>query len=826
MPNKQNAPLGTGRETQYSFEFHSNYTTLDAVTQFKQAMANAGLAPPNNVISDGEFHRFPTNNRASDNAGWYVLSIEDIPAGSFGDFRTDIKEYWRGDIGRALSPIEKQFHEQKLEDIRKKTAHEKIASQEEAQRTAESIWMKAVPALANHPYLTAKRVQSHNLKLDENKLVVPMSIGNTLHSLQLISTDGNKRFLKGGRKKGCYHLIGNPSEVLCVAEGYATAASIHEASGHAVAIAFDAGNLKPVGAELASRYPDSVLVFCADNDRETKDNPGFAKAKSAAKAVGGVVVLPKFPNGTPGTDFNDLCQSSGPDAVRAAINSALVWSPPEPIFYADERKRYPIEALPPIIRDAVEEVAAFVQAPLPMIATSAFGALSLCIQGLADVRRADTLTGPTSLFTLTIAESGERKSTVDNYFTKGVRTYEEEQGEALYPEVKARKTRFDIWKAKRQGLLRKIASETRQGNPTGEIEGQLSELEREKPSAVKVPHLVRTDETPEHLAIALRDEWPSGGIVSSEAGTVFGSHAMNPESIMRNLSQFNVLWDGGELQYGRVTRESFRLRNVRLSVSLQVQPGALKEFLDKHGALARGNGFLARFLITWPESTQGSRLMADAPDNWPGLSAFDLRVRELLNTPLQFTHEGGIKPFLLNLNPEAARVWRRCHDDVELQLSPGQPLSEIKDAASKVADNVARMATLMHVFQYGPNGAVGPESVSAAFDVVSWHINETKRFLGEFSLPEPLSKAAVLDDWLLQRCRSKQITKISKREIGQCGPNALRRRKELDEALKTLEELDRIRLEKSGPTLVVRLHPNLLEDRTGVTQSLSSCNGN
>ncbi|HIA01545.1 MAG TPA: DUF3987 domain-containing protein, partial [Myxococcales bacterium] len=400
----------------------------------------------------------------------------------------------------------------------------------------------------------------------------------------------------------------------------------------------------------------------------------------------------------------------------------------------------------PVIRDAVEEVQSFVQAPLPMIATSAFGALSLAVQGRADIKRADTLTGPTSLFTLTIADSGERKSTVDKYFTGAVRAYEKEQRKELQPKVKAQTIELDVWKAKRQGLLRKITSETRQGNPTDEIEDQLAKLEREKPPPIKVPYLIRSDETSEHLAIALRDEWPSGGIISSEAGIVFGSHAMNPESIMRNLSQFNVLWDGGELQTGRVTRKSFQLRDVRLTVSLQIQPAALKEFLDKHGALARGNGFLARFLISWPESTQGSRPMADPPDGWPHLSDFNLRVRQLLNAGLQFTREGGINTFMLGFNPEAQREWRKCHDKVESQIKPGRPLHEIKDAASKVADNVARMATLMHVFQYGPNGAVGPESVTAAFQIVSWHINETRRFLGEFSLPPEFSNAALLDD--------------------------------------------------------------------------------
>ena len=311
--------------------------------------------------------------------------------------------------------------------------------------------------------------------------------------------------------------------------------------------------------------------------------------------------------------------------------------------------------------------------------------------------------------------------------------------------------------------------------------------------------------------MALQGEWPSAGIVSSEAGAVFGSHAMNAESVMRTLSLLNIMWDGGELQIGRVTRESFCLKDVRLSVSLQIQPTALNEFLDKNGTLARGNGFLARFLVTWPESTQGSRLMTDPPDNWPGLSAFSLRVRELLNEPLPFIPEGGIKPFLLHFDPKASQVWRECHDAIERQLGPGKPLSDIKDVASKVADNVARIATLIHVFQYGPNGAVGPESVTAAFEIANWHTNEARRFLGEFSLPPEFSNAALLDDWLCRRCRSEGIREVAKREVLQYGPNPVRRKRQLDEALELLEELHRVRLVKDGKRQLIQPNPGLLD---------------
>src|SRR5690606_6595001 len=116
------------------------------------------------------------------------------------------------------------------------------------------------------------------------------------------------------------------------------------------------------------------------------------------------------------------------------------------------------------------------------------------------------------------------------------------------------------------------------------------------------------DATPEALTWGLAKHWPSAGIVSSEAAAIFGSHGMGHESIMRNLGNLNQLWDGVLLTFDRRTSESYAVRSARLTVALQVQEATLREFLGRAGALARGSGFLARFLIAWPKSTQGQRM--------------------------------------------------------------------------------------------------------------------------------------------------------------------------------------------------------------------------
>ena len=152
-----------------------------------------------------------------------------------------------------------------------------------------------------------------------------------LHSLQFIGADGEKRFLTGGRVSGCYFLIGEPDGALCIAEGYATGASIHEATGTAVAVAFNAGNLLAVARALRTKFPDLRLIICADDDASTPGNPGLTKAREAAQAVSALLAVPNFGANRPegATDFNDLHRHAGLEAVRTGIAQAVPVEPDE-----------------------------------------------------------------------------------------------------------------------------------------------------------------------------------------------------------------------------------------------------------------------------------------------------------------------------------------------------------------------------------------------------------------------------------------------------------------------------------------------------------------
>ena len=210
---------------------------------------------------------------------------------------------------RELTEAERKAYKRRMDALRKAHEAEQRAKQAQAAEEAAQLWLKSQPC-QEHPYLTAKGVKAHGLRVHGGLLLVPLRDANgVLHSLQTIDRNGDKRFLSGGRVKGCYHSIGRPSGRIVVAEGYATASTIHEDAGSAVAVAFNGGNLLPVAKALRSKYPCIDLVIAADDDWQTPSNPGMTAATEAARAVGGLLAVPDFTGlqrGPKDTDFNDL----------------------------------------------------------------------------------------------------------------------------------------------------------------------------------------------------------------------------------------------------------------------------------------------------------------------------------------------------------------------------------------------------------------------------------------------------------------------------------------------------------------------------------------
>ena len=276
--------------------------TDDPIRAFLTAIADAGLAPHGDLdLVDGRLVRYRVaDDRAGKRNGWAVFYSSPTPAGAFGSWKTGASHTWRMRPPADETRAQREQRRRQLEDMRRQRLAEQELMHRHARERAARLWAAARPATDDHAYLQTKRVHAYGIRRLRDMLVIPArDAAGVLHTLQFIGPDGIKRFLSGGRIEGCYCAIGRPSERLYLAEGWASAATVHAATGDACAACFSAGNLKSVAMALRAKFPDLALVIAADNDAGTPGNPGVRHAFDAAAAAGALVAVPDFTNVSP-----------------------------------------------------------------------------------------------------------------------------------------------------------------------------------------------------------------------------------------------------------------------------------------------------------------------------------------------------------------------------------------------------------------------------------------------------------------------------------------------------------------------------------------------
>lgn len=333
-------PESNSKCTNPSGDF-SGIASLEAA--FLDAMRAAGIEYHGPIIADKKLHSVKANGDRTAKS-WYVLHPDGIPAGSFGDHKLDIKKTWCAKSHDALTDEERAERDRRWKQQADERDAERRRMQDKASVQAQAILDAAQPATDDHPYLKRKAVKAYpgvmvgswpQRKID-NALLVPLrTAAGKLASIEAIlpnkikirGEDRDKDFLQGGAKAGAHFVIGDleASPFILVCEGYATGATLHEATNYAVAVAFDAGNLAAVTAALKALYPHpKTIMVCGDNDhRKTDVNTGRKAALAVSKKAKVRVCLPEFAEGEEGSDFNDLAELHGLDRVWHAIESAL-----------------------------------------------------------------------------------------------------------------------------------------------------------------------------------------------------------------------------------------------------------------------------------------------------------------------------------------------------------------------------------------------------------------------------------------------------------------------------------------------------------------------
>jgi len=297
---------------------------MDNMTTFHEAIrATLGYSPDSGILSPGKMIRFSTSDKPHDRSGFAKL-FDDGEGGIFGCWRRGISETWQSRT--AHSPEERTAYAEHIRKAREEAAQIESAIRAECRRTSAALWQQGQNVDAKHPYLLNKGVKPHGIKQKGDALMIPVrGCDGILRGLQFIGPDGAKRFKTGTEVTGGYHAFGKPQEnTILICEGLVTGATLHEVTGHAVAVALNAGNLRHVAEALRDKNPEWRLIVCADDDHTTEGNPGLTKATEAAQVVNGLLAIPAFPDnrGPKDTDFNDFARLAGPEAVRACIEGA------------------------------------------------------------------------------------------------------------------------------------------------------------------------------------------------------------------------------------------------------------------------------------------------------------------------------------------------------------------------------------------------------------------------------------------------------------------------------------------------------------------------
>ena len=300
--------------------------------QLREAMRAAGLAEPDRIIMDGRLHRWSTGSKGrpgNDKSGWYIAFPDGVPAGRFGDWRTDLDVPWRADIGRTLSPSEEIEQLRRVAEAQAARDAEVARNRALAAASVARIWSQAGAASTDHPYLARKGIQVHGARVaGDGRLMVPLyTPDGELSSLQYIDDAGGKLYHPGGLTRGCFWVIGTTDTpgTAYVAEGFATAATIHQVTQRPVIVAYSASNLVPVVASWRERAPQQEIVIVADNDAS---GVGERYAEQAAARSGARVIVPPVPG-----DANDYA-AAGNDLAALLNPPADDWLIPADDFAA------------------------------------------------------------------------------------------------------------------------------------------------------------------------------------------------------------------------------------------------------------------------------------------------------------------------------------------------------------------------------------------------------------------------------------------------------------------------------------------------------------
>lgn len=700
--------------------------------QLVDFMCQHGYHPDKLKPSGAGFLRFRLEGESAGKTSGFIKLFPDGEGAIFGDFKSDAQFTWHAQDDQSLSPEQREAHRSKVEQARKEAAAEQARMREAAAKKATELWGGAGLVHGEQPYVLKKGIKPSGAKQLKKHIVVPVwRIDGALINLQFIGEDGTKRFLTGGEVKGGFCFIGEPAKTICIAEGWATACSIREATGHAVVVAFNAGNLEPVARALCEKYPDARLIVCADNDQYTDGNPGITKATAAALAVGALLAAPDFTGcdlSSKLTDFNDLHLLKGVEAVKQAIDVARTvgipkhqpsprnataadpasrdreeraeqWEPPI-LFGKTETPEITPDLLPGIFGEYAAALAEGLQVSPTMPTLFTMSVLSLAMQRKFVVSpHGDDYAEPTVVWAAILADSGERKSAVIQRLLAPVLLWEAKRKDAMSREIAEVETLRAINQRRVEKLQGDAAKEDNAAR-RDEMVREISGLKEQTPEPKLPPRLFTGDTTAERLQQMLMEHGGKMAVLTDEGG-IFAVMAGIYSGGEAYVDIFLQAYSGSSVRVDRGSRTAV-IDRPALTFGIGIQPGLIQDMPPAAKRKFRSSGLFARFFWGFPASNIGKRDMSRRGDVSPELvSRYRAAVMGLLDIQPGENDLGDECEHILVLSDTARARWVDFAQRIEEAQADGGRLESLRDWCAKLPGGALRLAGLLHVAEHG-----------------------------------------------------------------------------------------------------------------------------
>jgi len=442
---------------------------------------------------------------------------------------------------------------------------------------------------------------------------------------------------------------------------------------------------------------------------------------------------------------------------------------------------FPIDVLPGLVKQGILALHEKIQAPMAICAQSVLSALNLAVQGHADIKLPMGQIRPISCFFLTIAESGERKSSCDNELLKVIEEYEAELNCNYGLKCRVFDNKLDAWKKVRKDILKR----SKDLDPNS-IQSKLDAI-GSPPFEPLIPLIICPEPTYEGLCKLMVKAQPSLGIFSSEGGQFIGGYGLKEENKISTVAGLSSIWDGKAIKRIRAGDEKPLIINgKRLSMHLMVQPNIANRFLSD--PTLKDQGILSRFLVSAPLSTAGTRFhkeFSDVSENY--LNQLLSRLRAIFNTPLPIKDEShnDLQPRAIELSPESIDVYNEFVDCVESKIAPRMQYEPIKGFANKLPEHASRLALTLALTEDILTEKLEVTYLKQGIAIGKYYADELLRLQNEGVIDQDLLLAEKLLYWMLNTWSENNI---SLPDIYQRSLNAIRTKKDALRIVKILED--------------------------------------